>query len=321
MNDTELVVALSIDVSHQHIVRIRIPFIVLATTLLGARLGHAQSTAIPGRDLLGFPIGLVAEPAALPGIFGLGLWNPASAVLPPDARMRLAVAAMNTPADLSVSAQAASVSAHWRGSTVTVSLTRAAVAGLVRTESDPLTVGNDVAYSTVVSSLGLARAATSRLSWGVALRARAGQIDLDRGGGVSVDGGAVLQHLPVLDARVGASTFLASPWSGGRERATVMASVDARAWGTDSLHSARAGIAGSATQGTGSDLFAFASGRYQAWELRGGVVRTSAYAAINFRARIAVVVHHAGYTVGIAREGTPSGFPPTYQFVLGSLVR
>jgi hypothetical protein len=100
-----------------------------------------------------------------------------------------------------------------------------------------------------------------------------------------------------------------------------MASVDARFAGTDSLRSARAGVAGSATQGGSSDLFTFASGRYQSWEVRGGVVRTYAYASTNYRARIAVAVHHAGYTVGIAREGTPSGLPPTYQFVLGSLVR
>jgi hypothetical protein len=201
MNDTELVVEFIIDVPHKHTVRIRLPFIALAVVVLGASLGRAQSTAIPGRDLLGFPIGLVAEPAALPGLAGLGLWNPASTLLPADARMRVAVAAMNTPADLSVSAQAASVSARWRGSTVTASLTRAAVAGLVRTESDPLTVGNDVGYSTVVSSVGLARAVTSRLSWGVALRARVGRVDLERGGGVSADGGVVLQHLPLLDAR------------------------------------------------------------------------------------------------------------------------
>ena len=321
MNDTELVEAFSIDVLHKHTVRIRIFVIALTGIVLAARSGHTQRAEIPGRDLLGFPLGLVAEPAALPGVLGLGLWNPASAMLPSTARMSLAVAAMNTPADLSVSAQAASVSVRWRGSTVTASLARAAVGGLVRTDSDPLTVGNDVAYSTLVTSLGMAREATSHVTWGVALRARGGQVDFERGAGVSLDGGVVVAHLPLLDARFGASTFLASPWSGGRERATAMASVDARIAGTDSARTARAGIAASTTRGAGNDVFVFGSGRYHMWELRGGVVRTAAYAGTNYRARVAVAVHHAGYTVGIAREGTPSGLPPTYQFVLGSFVR
>ena len=68
-------------------------------------------------------------------------------------------------------------------------------------------------------------------------------------------------------------------------------------------------------------LDAFASGRYGVWELRGGPVRTFAYGDDNLRTRLAVAIHYAGYAVGLAREGSPNGLGPNYQFVLSSVIR
>jgi hypothetical protein len=194
-------------------VRILRLFIALcAAASLPLRL-QCQSAEIPGRDLLGFPVVLIAEPAALPGMFGGGFWNPAAALLPSGAKWRLSAAAMSTPSDVAVDASAGAVTGLWRGSSITLSVVRAAVAGLVRTESDPLTVGNELEYATTVTSIGVARAWTPNIAWGLAARLRSGQIELTRRGAVSLDGGLVVDHLSRFDVRIGASTFLASPWS------------------------------------------------------------------------------------------------------------
>lgn len=284
-------------------------------------IGLSQSGAIPGRDLLAYPIGLVSEAAALPGILGAGLFNPATATLTPSDGWRLAAAAMSTPSDLSASANSFAVGRAWRGTTFTASVLRAAVGGLVRTDADPLTVGNDVTYATSVASLGASRRFSPNVTWGVALRGRSGQLDTDRGSGIAVDAGVVADHLTRFDARIGASTFLLTPFRRDEEPPTVVLGADARVAGRDSLRSVRAGIALATTPGRTSEQFAFAGARYHAWELRGGAARTDAYGATNWRGRMAVAVHYGPYVVGVAREGSPGGLGASYQFVLSSLVR
>ena len=283
--------------------------------------GDCQNTEIPGRELLRFPVGLVAEPAALPGMFNGGFWNPAAALLPAGATWRLSAGAMSTPSDVSVKADAGAITGLWRGSSITLSVVRASVTGLVRTDSDPLAVAYDLPYSTTVTSFGVARALRPNVAWGVAARFRAGRIDFDRGGAVSFDGGIVADHLTRLDARFGASTFLASPWSNGTEHSSFIASADARIAQVDSTRFVRAGISSLTTQGGDAEQFVFASARYLAWEIRGGPVRTSVYGAENYRARLAIGVHYRGYAVGVAREGSPGGLGPSYQFVLSSVLR
>ena len=283
--------------------------------------GQCQNSEIPGRDLLRFPVGLVAEPAALPGMFGGGFWNPAATLLPAGASWRLSAGAMSTPSDVSVSAHAGAATGLWRGSTITVSVVRASVAGIVRTDSDPLTVGNDLLYATTVASLGVAHRLLNHVAWGLAVRVRTGQIDFESRTAVSLDGGLVAEHFSRLDARVGLSTFLASPWSSGKEHMSVVAAADVRIVQADSDRAVRTGVAFTTTQGGDAEQFAFVSGRYRAWEVRGGPVRTTAYDGENYRGRMAIAVHYAGYSVGVAREGTPGGLGPTYQFVLSSLMR
>jgi hypothetical protein len=254
-------------------------------------------------------------------MFGGGFWNPADSRLPDGARWRLSAAAMSTPSDVSVSAHAGAVSGYWRGSTVTLSVVRASVGGLVQTESDPLTIAADVPYSTLVTSLGIARTLRPNLTWGLAARVRTGQIELDHRTSVSVDAGVNAEHVTRLDARLGASTFLASPWSRGAEHATFMASADVRVVQADSDRVIRAGLAVASTQAGNVEQFAFASARFHVWELRGGPVRTSAYGSMNVRTRMAVAVHFGGYAVGVSRESAPADLAPAYQFVLSSLLR
>ncbi len=284
-------------------------------------VGLGQSGAIPGRDLLAYPIGLVSEAGALPGILGAGLFNPATATLNTADGWRLAAAAMSTPSDIGASANGFAVGKAWRGTTFTASVLRAAVGGLVRTDADPLTVGNDVTYATSVVSLGAARRFSPRLVWGVALRGRAGELDSDRGSGLAVDAGFVADHLTRFDARIGGSTFLLTPFRRSEEPPTIIVGGDARVAGSDSLRSVRAGVSLATTSGRTSEQFAFVGARYQAWELRGGAARTDAYGATNVRGRMAVAVHYGPYIVGVAREGSPGDLGASYQFVLSSLVR
>ena len=91
---------------------------------------RAQSREVPGRDLLAFPIGLIAEPAGLPGTGGLGVWRPADAALPVGASWRGSLVALSTPSDLSMRAQAATLSHRVGAYTVYGSWLRAAVAGM-----------------------------------------------------------------------------------------------------------------------------------------------------------------------------------------------
>lgn len=295
--------------------------IVLLASVIGASGGNCQNKEIPARDLLAFPVGLIAEPGALPSVFAGGFWNPAATRLPDGAVWRVSAAAMNTPSDVSVNAHAGAVSRAWRGSTITLSVLRAAVSGLVRTDSDPLTVATDLQYSTLVTSVGVARSYGSHLTWGLAGRVRAGQMEFERRTALSVDGGLLAEHLTSYDLRLGASTFLASPWSHGAERATYLLAADARVIRGDSGRAVRVGVSAASTQLGAAEQFAYVSARYGAWEGRGGAVRTTAYGDVNVRARIAVTMHFGGYAIGVAREGSPNGLAPSYQFALSSLLR
>lgn len=281
----------------------------------------AQSPSVPGRDLLAYPVGLVGESGALPGLLGLGAYNPAAAWLADSAIWRVAVASMNTAQDAGASAQVFGVSARWRASTVTVGVMRAGVAGLVRTENDPLTIEDDIPYYTLVGTLGVAHKASRHIVVGAAARYWTGRLDAETRTRLAVDAGAIADHMTRFDARVGVSTFLLSPGGGAANPPTWLAAADARVAGTDSLRAFRVGASTSFTSGRPSEQFVYGSARLGAWEVRGGPVRTTAYGATNVRSRLAVAVHYAGYAVGLAREETTGGLAPAYQFVLSSVGR
>lgn len=294
----------------------------LAMVLLGLTLvrdvSRAQGGPVPGRDLLLYPVGLVSEAAALPGMLGIGLSNPAAARLAADSTWHVGVASMRTPADVGATAHAAGLSRAWRGRTYSVTFLRAAVDGLVRTDTDPLTVGTNVNYSTTVASLAVTGRAAPSVSYGAAFRVRSGQVDFETRSHASFDAGITAEHLTRVDARLGAATYLWSPLAPDEEGPTLVAAADARIAGADTLRTARAGLAFTGTSRRASEQFLYGSMRHGPWELRGGSVRTSAYGNVTYQARIAVAVHYAGYAVGIAREESPSGLQPSYQVVLSS---
>ena len=296
----------------------RIAFGVYIAAALSAA---AQVGAIPGRDLLAFPLGLTAEAAALGTQAGNGLWNPATVVLDNDARWRLSAAAMTSPTAISVSAQVGSVAGTLKSTTLAFTFARAAVDGLLRTDSDPQAIGNDITYSTIVLSLIAARRLSRNLAAGIALRNRSGRLDDISRTGIAIDAGVLAEHLTRLDVRAGASSFLFSPWAGNRERTSWLLAGDARLLGEDSTRTIRGGYALQVVQALSIEHFAFVSARWGPWEARGGPVRTETYGATNWRGRLGIAVRRAGYDIGISREESASGLPATYHFALSSVIR
>jgi hypothetical protein len=281
----------------------------------------AQGGAIPGRDLLAFPLAQTAETGALATVSGSALWNPAASVLGDSVRWRLSAAAMNAPADVAVAAQVGSVGVRtWRGFTLGLTVAAAGVDGLARTQSDPQSVGPDITYATLVTSLVAAKQISPRLTAGLALRRRTGRLEDVRRSGTSLDLGVIATLAPA-DLRVGAATFLLSPGGPASDRASYLVGWDARVLGSDSTRAVRAGYGFEAIDGLSREQVFFASARYRTWELRGGPVHTAIYGITNWRLRLGVAVRHAGYTVGVAREESAGGLAPTYQFSLSAVLR
>ena len=66
---------------------------------------EAASQDIPGRDLLEFPLGSLAEGAALSLSSGDGFRNPAAVALPVALRARFTISSLTTGADQGVAGQ------------------------------------------------------------------------------------------------------------------------------------------------------------------------------------------------------------------------
>jgi hypothetical protein len=283
-----------------------------------------QAQQVPGRDLLRFPLGIGAASPALGEEAGAELWNPAAGDAPGKARFVFGASALDTPQELGVSAQllsgrvrldrAGSLAAH-------LSVARAAVDGLVRTETDPQSVADDVPYGTLLFSLGAASQRGRHLALGTALRYRTGRADGVRRSALSLDVGAVADSLLGGRVRVGASTFLWRPGSPRGEGATYIAGADARAWRRARLAELRLGYAATASSGAPLEHYALATLRSHGVDATAGVLRTQSYGHANVRPRLGVGLHYARYVVGIAREESGAGLGPTYQFMLSTSVQ
>jgi hypothetical protein len=297
----------------------RRPAVLLTFFLLAARSAGAQ--LVPGRDLLAFPIGLNAEAPALGSTAGMGLWNPASVLVPEGYRLRLAVGAMSAPVDVAVTSQYVMAATRWRdGFTVGLSIVSASVQDLLRTDSDPESIGDEIPYSTTVVS-ALAARVLGPVTVGTALRLRSGKLDNEHRSAVSLDAGLITRGLGARDVKLGVSTFLASPFSRGNERASLLAAVDARLVGRDSLRTARVGVSTTLSDGLSREEYGYIGGRFARLEGRVGAARTEAYGRSNWRARLGIAFHHRGYAIAVAREESAGNLSATYQFSLSSVLR
>lgn len=283
--------------------------------------GVLAAQLVPGRDLLSFPLGLTSEAPALGTTAGFGLWNPASVLVPDGSRARFAVGTMSAPVDLAVTAQLATVAGRWRdGTTVAIGIAHAAVNDLLRTDSDPQSIGDEIQYATTLVSLMAARR-LGPVTLGTALRVRSGRLDNISRHAVSVDVGVISRGLGPRDIRLAASSFLASAASNEHERAELLTAIDARLAGTDSLRTSRIGASYTAGDGLTRETFGYAAARWARLEGRVGAARTEAFGHTNWRGRLGVAFHHRGYVIGVAREEGAGNLSATYQFTLSSVVK
>lgn len=292
-----------------------------AAWLLVTTLPVVAWAQVPGRDLLDFPIGNLAEGAGLATTSGDGFRNPATAWLTGGERARFNVGAVSSPSVIGLTAQsiAASVLLPERF-TATVNIVHASVDGLFRTESDPQSIG-DVRYNTFVVSAGVSRRESAHLTTGLALRYRTGTLDLERRGTFGIDGGVVLRGLPEVDGRLGLSSFLWAPTGAARERTTLNGSADLRVVGPDSLRQARVGGSWSYTRDYSDERFALVSGRLREVEARAAVGHVAAFGESSWRTRLGVGVHYGRFSVAIAREESGADLAASYQFALTALLR
>ena len=300
----------------------RLIFAACHAALLASAATTVHAQPVPGRDLLEFPIGTVAEAPALAFLTGDGFWNPALVALPPGALLRAGIAALHTPSEQGVTSHLLSAAGALPDrTTIALSILRASVDDLVATDSDPQTLGDALSYSTIVASVTAARRQHRNLVVGAAFRFRNGELDGLNGSSFGVDGGILADGLTKQDARIGVSTFLWRPANAKDERTRYSAAGDVRVLGTGPTREARAGYSFAYTEALTREHYAFVNARHGGVEGRAGLARLSAYNHHDLRLRLGLGLHYAHYTVGLARDENGAGLSPTYQFTISAILR
>ncbi|HVZ78225.1 MAG TPA: hypothetical protein VG818_09625 [Gemmatimonadaceae bacterium] len=292
--------------------------LLFAAVICGSVATAAGAQEVPARDLLEFPLGALAEAPALASQLSGGLWNPASVTVWRPERVAVGAVALNSPIEQGVSAQLAAASvALPRDFVVSASLARASVTDLIRTETDPQSIGSEIPYGTTLFSVGLARRFSS-VTAGTAIRYRTGTADYLQRGAVSLDWGVVADRVLGSPVRVAASTFLLSP-TPSREAATWLAAADAPVVSRDSVMQVRLGLSASATHERGNERYLYASIRYANVEARGGIARVDAFGGTSDHSRLGLSMRYGRYGIGISREEQGAGLGGVYQFALTSV--
>jgi hypothetical protein len=276
--------------------------------------GAAEAQQVPGRDLLEFPLGLLADAPALSTQMTGGLWNPAATMLGASRRSAIGIAGLTTPQDQGVRLDMIGGAYRIRPTVVaSLSFAQASVADILRTESDPMSRGNEIAYGTMLLSAGTA-VKRKDVSLGLMGRYRWGSFDTDRAGTFALDAGAILDHVAHTPVRVAVSTFLFSPSSHSQE-ATYLAAADVPLVRRDTTFLIRAGYSLSQTEGRGREDYAFGTSVFHQVDLSGGIAQTSIYGHSSHRLRLGFGVRSAGYHIAIGREDGATGFGASYQFL------
>jgi hypothetical protein len=289
----------------------RLIFAALAGVFM-ARAAAAQQ--VPGRDLLEFPLGVLADAPPLSTQMIGGLWNPAAAVLSPGRNSGFGFAGRTTPQELGVRLDMVGGAYRATQSIVTsLSFAQASVADILKTETDPTSLGGEISYGTTVVSAGLATSYKTATG-GVSLRYRWGNVGGDHSSAFATDVGASLDSIAHTPVRIAVSTFLLSP--NGTADASFLAAADVPVFRRDSTAMIRVGMSEMKTTGRGDERYAFATGKYRQIDLSCGVATVHEFGNSSRRWRLGLGVHRAGYTVAIGREDGGAGFGGSYQFVL-----
>ena len=278
-------------------------------------VGTAPAQQVPGRDLFDFPLGLLAEPAALSSRMPASIWNPAAASLDTVSRWKLGFAGLATPQDQGVRLEM--VGGEYRvssGVTANLSFAQASVTDIIRTETDPQSIPGEIPYQTTLISAGAA-ARRGNARFGLTARYRSASLDAEHAGVFALDAGAIVNRLAGFPVRLAASTFLLSP-SRHKEAASYMAAADVPLFHRDTSLTTRVGYSIMHTEGRGSDHYLFGTVRYRQFDASAGAVQSRIYGATNGRFRLGVGLRYAGYDLALGREDGAAGFGASYQFVL-----
>ena len=288
---------------------------------LVASLGVAARAAaqpVPGRDLLMAPIGTLGAPVTLGTLPGHSFWNPAAGLLPARFRAQATVAAVNSPSDLALSAHLLTVTGRVNDLTsFTIGVIEARVGDMLRTETDPQSLGRELRYATTVVSAGMSRRG-DRTQVGMALRWRRGEAAGDVRQNVGVDAGVILTELGFRDLRFGASTFLWAPGQATVTQARYGAAADLVLAGGDTLHQVRGGFEIAGGTGLPREYHLFASARWRRYVAHAGYLHERLYGFGTAHYRGGIGLRYARYFVGVGREDDQSGIGPTYQFTLSA---
>jgi len=295
----------------------RFIFAALASIVLSSAAAAQQ---VPGRDLFDFPLGLLADPAPLSSRMAGSFWNPATSMLAPGSHAQFGFAGLTTPKEQGVRLQmiGGSVRVHG-GVTTSLSYAQASVSDILRTETDPQSLGGEVPYG---SSLLSAGAATTRrgVTAGVALRYRWATLDADRSGVLATDAGLLVDGVGRTPIRIAFSTFLMSP-SRSREVASYLAAADVPLMRRDSTLLVRGGYSITRTDGRGREEYAFTTTSYRQFDLSAGVAQATAFGNRDRRWRLGLGLRYGGYTAAFGREDGAAGIGASTQFLLTRVIR
>jgi hypothetical protein len=300
----------------------RFTFAAVASALLSA---SAAAQKVPARDLFEFPLGLLADAPALSTRMPASLWNPASRASDSTSRADIGLAGLTTPQNQGV--QLGMIGAEYRirpQFSAAMSFAQASVSDILRTETDPQSIGGEIPYGTSLFSAGLALTnrplaiGTQTLgtwSFGAAARYRWATVDDDHGGAFSLDAGVIGDHLLGTPLRGAVSTFLFSP-DRSADAATFMAAVDAPVYRRDSSLTVRLGYSLSQTQARGRDDYVFTSVDHRWFNVSGGFDWSTAFGSRDRRFRLAIGLRYASYVIAVGREDGDAGIGASYQFLL-----
>ena len=295
----------------------RFIFAALASFTLAAA---AAAQRVPGRDLLEFPLGLIADAPPLSSQMTGGLWNPASIAIRSPIRGEIGIAGLTTPQEQGVRLIMLGGSYKIRPTiTASLSYAQASVSDLLRTDSDPQSVGGEIPYGISVVSAGAAMTRND-LTLGAALRFQYGTVVTEHRSVVGLDGGAILNRVAGTPLRLAVSTFLLTPSLSANE-ATYLAAADIPLVHRDSLFIVRGGYSISHTQGRGREDYAFATSAYRQLDISGGMSQVTLFGNTSRRLRLGFGLRYAGYTVAVGREDGAAGISASYQFLLKRVIR
>jgi hypothetical protein len=190
------------------------------------------------------------------------------------------------------------------------------VSDILRTETDPQSLG-EIAYRTsLVSASATHRVGIAQV--GAAIRRRGGTIDTDSRSAWGFDVGVVIPELPGIPVRIAASTFMAATAT-AEEAATLLGGIEGPIVRRDSSWGIRGGYSIAFTEGRETEHYTYGTGTLRWLDVQAGLARRVAYGTYVDAFRAGVTLRYARYSVGIAREDSGARFGASYQFLLSSV--